>query len=218
MRRRALLPLAALAALIVAGAAVFAATQYAGSESDPHAVKVNGRSFTQEDIEAGRRTTELLFDLTSKLGVDYETITPDAATDRNAAVERIIESELFDQEAKRRGIGCSDPEVQQSQRENFIAGGDVALAYAVAAGFAPADYFEVPPPERTPDATSLIEEYLNDERVLDRLHRICRLTKLFEELGASTADPANIALRNEAIYKLKAQLRSTATIERAPGY
>jgi hypothetical protein len=198
-------------------AALFAACGSPAGEDDDVAVTVNGAEISKEDVERAVTAREQFFSLSVELGTPHDDA-GGAASDRNAVVDDMIEGELFDQESRRRGIACSDAEVQQTQRENFLASGEAGLLGPVSAGFAPLDYFDTPVAERTPDVRAIIEAYLSDRRALEGLHRACRQTKLIAEITAAPPDPRDNTARNKAIYALEDELRLNAAIIRAPGY
>jgi len=218
MRKRIIIT-AVVVALVGAGALAIAGTmRYAGSQEDALAVKVNGEKISTEEVERAISNRALLIELSGTASVPVESGAPGAATDRNAVVNDMIESTLFDEEAKRRGIACSDVEVQQTARENLVVNMEYAAVTLVANGFAPREYVDVPAAERTPDTRSLIETFVSDKDVLATLHKVCRRTKLYEQLAAATGAPQDLQRRNEAILALKDELYRTASIERAPGY
>lgn len=213
MRTRALIAVAVVG--VVSVAVIAAGLRYVGSQEDSYALRVNGAEISREEIEDTVRANTLAISLGATLGTDYEASVPGAATDRNAIVDTMIDSELLDAEARRREIACSNPEVLQTQRANFVASGELGLIGPVAAGFAPADYFQTPVAARTPDAEALYEAFMADEKVLQTLHRLCRRTKLFEQISAAAGDGQ---ARTAAIIALTRELRTGATIDRAPGY
>ncbi len=203
--------------------------RFAGSQDQQdYAVRVNGKLFTATDVarvqEANRRVATAAASQTNRdpastvEPVDGSS-SPRTNSDQSVVAEQLVEDELFAEEAKRRGLTCSDPEAASNLRDQVNIGGDAAILAVVASGLAPAGYLDTPAAQRSPSADALIAGYLADKQVLAEAKHQCEVSKLYSVLGARDANGGlNNDVRNKAIADLKAELIAKASIDRKPGY
>lgn len=207
MNKTILMVVVLLVVAVVFGAAITLAASCDGAAD--RAVRVNERSIRASDVDRALAIRQRMADLAATGRLPEAP----ATADRARVVEQLIDDELLDEEARRRGHACSEDEARALLLDD-INGGDAAAIAAASAGMVPMSYLDIPEVSREPPTIVLIEQYVTDERVLISAQRECARDKLLATLADMGAAPA----RAEAIDGLKRQLRAHATIVRKPGY